>query len=68
MVLHVREVAEHLVSEYNLQCLLAARQEYKIMRNPIFPGFMGFKKLCPGVPQNLVRNAKCLELFQIIKI
>jgi hypothetical protein len=28
------------------------------------PGFMGFKKLCPSVPQNLFRDVKCPFLLK----
>ena len=30
------------------------------------PGLRGFKELCPGERQNWVRDAKCLEVFQVI--
>jgi hypothetical protein len=32
------------------------------------PGFKGFKKLSPGVPQNSVQDAKYAGLFQVTKI
>jgi hypothetical protein len=32
-------------------------------RDAICPGFMGFKELCPGVPKNSVRDAKCPRVF-----
>jgi hypothetical protein len=31
------------------------------------PDFMGFKELCPSVPQNLLQVAKCLDFYQVIK-
>jgi hypothetical protein len=42
-------------------------------RNPTRPGFPGtvsvlqfFQELCPGVPQNLVRDVKCPVFYQVI--
>jgi hypothetical protein len=44
-------------------------------QNPTRPGFPGtvsvlpvFQELCPGVPQNLVRDAKCPLFYQVINI
>jgi hypothetical protein len=38
---------------------------------PILPresGFMGFKEMCPAVPQNSVRNAKVADFVQVVKM
>jgi hypothetical protein len=39
---------------------------YRVFRDS--PVFMGFKGLCPGVPQNSIRDASSLGVFQDIKI
>jgi hypothetical protein len=35
-------------------------------RDPIRPGNMGSKELCPGVPQNSIRDARYPAFFQVI--
>jgi hypothetical protein len=35
-------------------------------RDPIRPGYMDSKQLCPGVPQNSIRDARYPAFFQVI--
>ena len=46
------------------------RDEHRNPTRPRFPGTvsfsLAFQELCPGFPQNLVRDAKCPVFYQVI--